>query len=225
MNTDISNTSETPTNQEHQNEPLPRKISTRILFVLCIIAISLSVITLGGLGFLFYHVPYWVKDIPQWITELPSDIQATPERVNKIENRINSINKRMFKTNEHINKVEKKVETLTDSFYDFSVGNAEIDLTNTSIQTIDSSFMISQLSADEHLSGVKVSGRIINTTSVDYTKLTFMITIASQIQEIDITRISSGRSTGFAVYVPNVPVYATDSATIQFVNAIVEYYK
>jgi hypothetical protein len=81
-----------------------------------------------------------------------------------------------------------------------------VDLAEPTIQSFDQSgFLVAELAVKEHLTGVKVSGRMINTRTVDHTGISFSLAIGGQSKRFIINRVSAGNSTGFSVYVPDVP--------------------
>ncbi len=65
-------------------------------------------------------------------------------------------------------------------------------------------FSVVKLEAEEYLTGVRVSGRMINTLSVDHMSPTFLLSVDGKEEEFTISRISAGNSTGFSVYIPDV---------------------
>jgi len=99
-----------------------------------------------------------------------------------------------------------------------------VDLSTQDIQDIGHGFKVVGLSVTEHLTGVKVKGRIINATSLAHESLIFKITIGAQTKEFSISRISSGHSTGFNVYLPNVPTDRTSYGKIEYVRSFLRYY-
>ena len=123
-----------------------------------------------------------------------------------------SIDKRIWEIWDYIYEIEDNIPT--QPIVDFSVS---------SIQRINSSFLVAGLSLEQHLTGVKVKGEIINSTTLRYDKIKFQIEIANQKKDIYITRISPGNSTNFEVYVPDVPIENTRYGTIEYISSLVGY--
>jgi len=96
-----------------------------------------------------------------------------------------------------------------------------IDLSDPEIQSIDEQFMLCRTSVEEHLTGIKVKGRVINATALRHDNVTFRITLGVHSKEFTINRISSGNSTPFSVYIPDVPIEESRYAKIEYVRATV----
>lgn len=76
----------------------------------------------------------------------------------------------------------------------------------------------------EHLTGIKFSGRIINTQSVRHRNATFKIKIGEKEKDFTINIISAGNSTSFNVYMPDIKPEETHYGEIQYQQSTVEYY-
>ncbi|NUM80081.1 hypothetical protein HUU42_04685 [bacterium] len=98
-----------------------------------------------------------------------------------------------------------------------------IDLTSSSLQDIGDGFLVGNLSLEEHLSGILVRGRIVNSTSLTHTSVTFKIVVARQSKEFTIQRIASASSSSFEIYLPNVPVAHSNSGRIEYLSSSVSY--
>jgi hypothetical protein len=94
------------------------------------------------------------------------------------------------------------LEILTSSYEPIGL----VDLAEPTIQDLEQAgFFVASLAVKEHLTGVKITGRMINTQSVDHTDVTFELTVGEESKQFTINRVSSGNSTGFSVYLPDVP--------------------
>lgn len=102
--------------------------------------------------------------------------------------------------------------------------NGYVDLASKSIQELKGGFMVVGLEANQHLDGIKVTGRIINSSTLTYTSASFIISIGQSRQSFFISRISPANSSRFEVFVPNVAPENARFAKIVFENATVNYY-
>jgi hypothetical protein len=123
-----------------------------------------------------------------------------------------------YKLNKQINDLRYQIflhEILTEE------GN--VDLTNSNIQGIGNGFYVAKLSVEQHLTGVKVKGRVINSMSLIHESVEFQIKIAGQAKDFTVNRIPAGGSAIFEVYVPDVPVARTKFAVIKYNRSAVLY--
>ena len=65
---------------------------------------------------------------------------------------------------------------------------------------------------------------MINTQSVDHTNITFELTIGGQTKQFTINRVSSGNSTAFTVYLPDVSKESARYGRFAYQNSTVSYY-
>jgi hypothetical protein len=89
------------------------------------------------------------------------------------------------------------------------VKKGRVDLTNPTAQRLDETFLVSDVTVTKHLAGVKVTGRIVNTSSIIHESLTFNISMRGGNNYFWIPRISPGNSTAFSVHVEGVSVENT----------------
>ena len=147
--------------------------------------------------------------------------------------RIYEVNKEFtyFKDEQFSNKL--KIDSLKNQLSDFQLKflieklkntKGLVDLTSSSIQEIGDGFMVVDLDLKQHLTGIKVFERIINYTALNHQNVNFSIKIGEQEKSFFINRISSGNSTRFSVYIPDVPVEKTNWATIKYHKSTVSYY-
>ena len=86
---------------------------------------------------------------------------------------------------------------------------SDVDLTISSFQRIDDDFMVSVREVNEHLSGIRVTGEVLNKSSVDRSNASFVIEVADIRQQISIIQIDAGRAAAFEAYLPDVPAAAS----------------
>jgi hypothetical protein len=72
------------------------------------------------------------------------------------------------------------------------------------LQEIGDEFAVVEANQEAHLTGIKFKGRMVNLQAVDAFSVTFQIAVDGKSQTFTISRISSGDSTAFDVYVPDL---------------------
>ena len=83
--------------------------------------------------------------------------------------------------------------------------------------------MVAQVSAKEHLSGIRVTGLIVNASSVNYKSATFEVTVAGQTGDFTIGYIVPGMSQPFAVDIPDVPASEAWTAYFGFIRGEIAF--
>jgi len=109
------------------------------------------------------------------------------------------------------------------AFVERKIPDYEIDFSVSTIQGIDAGFKVAGLNVEKHLTGVKIKGRIINSTALTYKDITFKMIVGEQEKDFYIKRISSGNSSSFEIYVPDVPIEAARFGEIKRGKSLVEY--
>ena len=99
-----------------------------------------------------------------------------------------------------------------------------VDFSVKTIQPLSNGFMLSKAAQDKHLTGIKFTGRIINTQSVDHLNVKFNLSVNDINKEFTINKISSGNSTAFNVYIPDISAESARYAQISYVSSTVYYY-
>jgi len=110
------------------------------------------------------------------------------------------------------------------TFYKISNQKGSIDFASSNLQEIGDGFHVGNLSLAQHLTGVKVKGRIINGTSLDHSNVAFHLTIGSQTKEFTINSIPPNTGAYFDVYVPDVPIDRTRWGRIEYQRSSITYY-
>lgn len=104
--------------------------------------------------------------------------------------------------------LKTQVETLSDSVRTERQPTDEswlpIDLTTAGIQEAAKFVMVAQLSVQQHLSGVKVMGVVINPTSIQFNSIEMELRIGSRAQSFNVFNVSAGGSEAFEAYLPDV---------------------
>ncbi|GAA5138084.1 hypothetical protein [Alloalcanivorax gelatiniphagus] len=99
-----------------------------------------------------------------------------------------------------------------------------VDFATPDVQEINKGFMVVRASQEEHLTGIKFEGRIINTQSVTHENLTFRITANEKSKEFNVNKISPGNSTAFSVYMPDLNAEDSRYATLEYMSSSVKFY-
>ena len=144
-------------------------------------------------------------------------------KINKIEAQIARLSKSVSQVEEKVSDIDEKTKEIRIEHF-LEQFNDVVDFTNTSIQELDQGFMLSEAGQSEHLTGIKFTGRVINTQSVQHRNVTFKITVSGLSKEFSINQISSGNSTRFSVYIPDLTADKARYAKIEYLRSTVSYY-
>jgi len=120
-----------------------------------------------------------------------------------LEQQISLLSESVSQAEKKVNKIDESTKEIRYKYFLDQIGNV-VDFTISSIQDLDNGFLLTQSAQTEHLTGIKFTGRIINTQSVKHKNVTFKITVSGQSKEFTINQISSGNSTRFSVYIPDI---------------------
>jgi hypothetical protein len=133
-------------------------------------------------------------------------------------------------TNEKISELGTNIGQLAESLQGIwpslaHLPTSEIDLTQQGWQELGHGLLITRISVAQHLTGVKVKGKIVNTLSVRQSKVSFSIQIGNSTKNFEIAQeILPGYGAPFEVYVPDVPLSSTNRATIQYQQSYMSSY-
>ncbi len=108
-----------------------------------------------------------------------------------------------------------------------AAGEAErgtiVDLSDPAIQPLGGGFYVGQLSLSDQGGVLRVSGRLINATSVDQLRAEFRLTVAGRELPFSVGRISAGSSTAFTVELPSANAAALRAARLRWVRSTLSY--
>ncbi len=110
------------------------------------------------------------------------------------------------------------IERVTDSW------GKKINLTNPGVQKVDTVFLVSKIKVEKYLTGVKIKGLMINSSSLEHNDARFRITINTISREFAVKKISSGSSKKFTVEVPDVPIDKAVEAELKSLASSVSYF-
>jgi len=114
------------------------------------------------------------------------------------------------------NKAQKQwvLDVLENNYYN-NQGIPILDFTVDSAQVIGDGFLLSDAAQEEHLTGIKFSGRIANTKATAVSVATFKLMVAGHEKDFTVSRISPANSTAFEVYVPDLlPSFAREARIV-----------
>lgn len=117
----------------------------------------------------------------------------------------------------------KKIDLLEQIVYQDVY--SRIDLTKTSFQSIPKGFEIAIKNVDAHLTGIKIKGEVLNTQSVDYENLNLTIEVGQTNKDFTINKLKAGYAAEFEVYIPDIPVSQTKTATVTYNNGVIRFYR
>lgn len=131
-----------------------------------------------------------------------------------------------FSINQRLNYIQS---TQDDIYYEVmplirqSKSN-NINLTEKGWQELNYGLRIADISVTEHLTGVIVKGRIINTLSVNQSIIKFSMNIGSRNKIFEVTDdIKPGCSAPFEVYIPDVPIKQSNYASIKCISSYINF--
>ncbi len=99
----------------------------------------------------------------------------------------------------------------------------QVDLSDPAIQPLGGGFYVGQLSLSDQGGVLRVSGRLINASSIDQLRAEFRLTVAGRELPFSVGRISAGSSTAFTVELPSANSAALRSARLRWVRSTLSY--
>ncbi len=123
-----------------------------------------------------------------------------------------------------IDNLEKEIQDLRLDMVLGKYEAATIDLTDESFQKIDNNFSISVEGIESHLSGMKIKGKILNSSGVTHKNVELSIAVEEGYKSFTIhEEISPGWARDFEVYIPDVPP-ETRSAEISNMGSTLSFH-
>jgi hypothetical protein len=107
--------------------------------------------------------------------------------------------------------------------YELLTSRYTVDFSVRELQSVNDRFFLGGASQEQHLTGVKFAGRMINSLAVDHTDVTFELKVGSKSKEFVINRISAGNSTAFNVYIPELRIEDARYAQIEYKHSKVHF--
>jgi hypothetical protein len=98
-----------------------------------------------------------------------------------------------------------------------------VDLSDPAMHPLGNGFYVGRLSLSDESGGLRVSGRLVNASSVDQLRAEFRLWVAGRELPFTVAKIPAGSSTGFAVEIPDADAAALRSARMRWVRSTVSY--
>jgi hypothetical protein len=102
-------------------------------------------------------------------------------------------------------------------------GSVTVDLTNPTLQSLGSGFFVGPTSVTDSSGGLRVRGRIVNTTSVDQARAEFRLAIGKHEVSFSVARVGAGGSAPFAVELPENAKADVRAARMRWLRSTVRY--
>jgi hypothetical protein len=102
-------------------------------------------------------------------------------------------------------------------------GTFTVDLTNPTLQSLGSGFLVGPTSVTDSGGGLRVRGRIVNTTSVDQARAEFRLGIGKREVSFSVARVGAGGSAPFAVELPENGKADVRAARMRWLRSSVRY--
>ena len=169
----------------------------------------LSVVAIIGLGISIFYANKVQR-------ELRTEIIILQTRSDVLETQADELNNRIVKLNEESQEMR----------YDFLMKKLSgiVDFSASNIQEIENGFLLVKAEQEEHLTGIRFKGRIINAQSISHKSAEFKLTASGKSKEFSINQISAGSSAEFTVYIPEIKAADAQYARIEYVSSSVSYY-
>ncbi|WP_290524576.1 hypothetical protein [Alcanivorax sp.] len=156
-------------------------------------------------------------------------LSNAPEKQPDLGKKLEAVKLEMQKLQYEYEHLSQELAELDASTRDVRVNYAiqkydeTVDFTTPNVQDIDEGFMLVDAEQEEHLTGIKFKGRIINAQSIAHNSAEFRLTVNGSSREFSINRISPGNSTSFSVYVPDLKASEARWAKIKYIGSSVHY--
>lgn len=127
---------------------------------------------------------------------------------------------RIAKLNEEVSNLKSRL-----NISDFLSGlPGQVNLTKTNFQSIEEGFSVRVTNVGRHLSGVKITGSVLNQQGVTHEHAVFQVTVGKQKNEFTIRWIRPGFAAKFSVIVLDVKVEEARYAKFEYQRSLLSYY-
>jgi len=125
-----------------------------------------------------------------------------------------------------IDTIEQRLKAAEASIQVLSqqIKKDKINLTIPGVQRINNDFLVTKLSVEKYLTGVKIRGAIINSTALEQNDAKFRISIGEKLTEFTVKRIKPGSSTSFVADILDIPFERATHADFDFIASSVSYF-
>ena len=134
-------------------------------------------------------------------------------------------NDQTAKKNEaQLDSLKAKIFDIQFNFFKQDFEREVVDLMSSDAQGIESGFLVSDLKVIQQQSGIMISGRMINSSSIGYRNAVFKINVYGKENRIEIDEIKPGGSSLFNIEVSDVPVEELKFAIITHEDGKIVFY-
>ena len=117
----------------------------------------------------------------------------------------------------------KRAEAVTRAAAGESERGAIVDLSDPAFQPLGDGFFVGQLSLSDQSGVLRVSGRLVNATSVDQLRAEFRLSVAGRDLPFSVGKISAGSGTAFSVELPSAKAAAPRAARLRWMRSTLSY--
>lgn len=121
--------------------------------------------------------------------------------------------------NKRFENIEAKVKSIEQV-----VKLSPVDFSESNAQQLGNGFMLANAAQEKHLTGIKFTGRIINTQSVHHENAIFDFSVDGKNKEFTINKISPGNIAIFDVYIPDLKLENARYAQIKYFRSKILFY-
>lgn len=119
----------------------------------------------------------------------------------------------------------QRISALENQVASMSNNNKFVTLASPVMQPTNSPLFNAKITGvEEHLTGVTISGRLLNVSSVTYGNAQFNVSISDKSNMFYIPSIAPGSACDFSVYIPDVPIKDAKYAIIKEGDSTVSYH-
>ncbi len=117
----------------------------------------------------------------------------------------------------------KRSEAVMRAAADESDRGAIVDLSDPALQVVGDGFYVGQLSLSDQSGVLRVTGRLVNATSVDQLRAEFRLSVAGRDLPFSVGRIPAGSSTSFTVELPSANSSALRTSRLRWLRSTLSY--
>ena len=100
---------------------------------------------------------------------------------------------------------------------------AIVDLSDPALQLVGDGIYVGQLSLSDQSGVLRVTGRLVNATSVDQLRAEFRLSVAGRDLPFSVGRIPAGSSTSFTVELPSTNSSALRTSRLRWLRSTLSY--
>lgn len=139
--------------------------------------------------------------------------------------KIEGINRNISKLEQANFTITGRTDLLERMVYILPDDRALVDLSEKSVQSIEDGFYVTNLSVQPHMSGVKITGEIINSQSLEYSGANLKIEIMGSEKSVYVKKLRPGFSSKFSVIMLDIDSKTVRLAKMWMGNYTVHWYQ